>query len=496
MCSRSDASGAKGAGMYSSCEPAGIGALPHVWIWTPDAFVREVEALMERFDVDLFVIGAGSGGVRAARTAAGLGARVAIAEMGRIGGTCVNVGCIPKKLFVYAAACSEEFRDARGFGWSVESPAFDWAVLRDAVSGEVQRLNGVYRNLLQARGVTIVEDRARLLDPHTVMAGNRQWRARHVLVATGAWPWVPEIPGREHLITSNEFFSLERLPQRVILIGGGYIAVEFAGVLNALGAETTLLYRGPLFLRHFDHDLRAVLAEEMRLQGVRLEFDTDVTRVERHGDGVLCVVSRDGRRFEGDVVLSATGRRPLTQDLGLEECGVRLHADGAIAVDSHYCSSVPSVHALGDVIGGPELTPLATAQAMALVSTLFAGEARSVSLDNLPTAIFSRPEVATVGLSEERARASHGAVKVFETRFRPLRNTLSANPGRVYMKLVVDADSDRVLGAHMVGPEAGEIIQGLAVALQAGATKRVFDATIGIHPTAAEEFVTMREPAR
>ncbi|MCG3169947.1 MAG: Glutathione amide reductase [Pseudomonadales bacterium] len=451
---------------------------------------------MDGFDVDLFVIGAGSGGVRAARTAAALGARVAIAETGRIGGTCVNVGCIPKKLFVYAADCAGEFRDAVGFGWQPAEAAFDWATLRDAVAREITRLNGIYRSLLEARGVALVEGRARLLDPHTVAVGGRNWRARHILVATGAWPRVPEIPGREHLITSNEFFSLPARPRRALLIGGGYIAVELAGVLHALGTETTLLYRGPLFLRHFDQDLRRVLAEEMRALGMRLEFDTDVERIERAADGSLEVVTHDGRRFPGDAVLAATGRHPLTQDLGLEDCGVRLDANGAIEVDHHYRSTVPSIHALGDVIGGPELTPLATAQAMALVSTLFGGEARSVGLQNLPTAIFSRPEVATVGLSEERARASVGAVRVFETRFRPLRNTLSGNPGRVYMKLVVDAETDRVLGAHMVGPEAGEIIQGLAVALQAGATKRVFDATIGIHPTAAEEFVTMREAVR
>lgn len=452
--------------------------------------------MTDEFDVDLFVVGAGSGGVRAARTAAALGARVAIAEHGRIGGTCVNVGCIPKKLFVYAGSCSEEFRDARGYGWDVGSPVFDWEALRTAVDRELLRLNGIYRELLQCSGVELIEGRALLLDPHTVAVGARSWRARHILVASGAWPWVPEIPGREHLITSNEFFALSRQPRRAVLIGGGYIAVELAGVLHALGTATTVLYRGPLFLRGFDEDLRRVLAEEMRAQGVRIEFDTEVERIERLADGSLRAITQDGRCFDGDVILSATGRRPLTRGIGLEECGVQLGADGVIVVDEYYRSSVPSIHALGDVIGGPELTPLATAQAMALVSTLFGGEPRSVSLDNLPTAIFSSPEVATVGLGEEDARAAVGAVRIFETRFRPLRNTLSGNPGRTYMKLVVDAVTDRVLGVHMVGPEAGETIQGMAVALQAGATKRMFDATIGIHPTAAEEFVTMRTPVR
>ncbi len=451
---------------------------------------------MDSFDFDLFVIGAGSGGVRAARVAAGYGARVAVAEERQVGGTCVNVGCVPKKLFVHAAHYAEDFHDAAGFGWQLGAADFDWPRLRENKDREIARLNGIYRNLLEGRGVTLLEGRARLLDPHTVAVGERRYRARHILVATGAWPFVPEIPGREHVITSNEAFHLERLPRRAVIVGGGYIAVEFAGILNGLGVATELVYRGPLFLRHFDRDLRETLAEEMPKKGVRLRFGTEVEAVSRRADGSLELALGDGSRLETDLVLYATGRRPLTRDLGLEACGVALGADGAILVDEYYQSSVPSIHAIGDVIGGPELTPLATAQGMALASTLFLGEKRRVSLENLPTAIFSQPAVGTVGLGEEQARERYPAVQVYHTRFRALKHTLSGNPEKTFMKLVVDAASDRVLGVHMVGPEAGEIIQGMAVALQAGATKRVFDATIGIHPTAAEEFVTMREPVR
>ena len=451
---------------------------------------------MDTFDFDLFVIGAGSGGVRAARISAGYGARVAVAEERYVGGTCVNVGCVPKKLFVHAAHYAEDFHDATGFGWQLGAAAFDWPRLRDNKDREIARLNGIYRNLLDSKGVTLIEGRARVVDPHTVAVGERRYSARHILVATGAWPFVPDIPGREHVITSNEAFHLQRLPRHAVVVGGGYIAVEFAGILNGLGVETELLYRGPLFLRHFDRDLRETLAEEMPKKGVRLCFDTRVEAVEKRPDGSLELQLGDGSRLETDLVLYATGRRPLTRDLGLEACGVQLGEDGAIVVDAYYQSSVPSIHAIGDVIGGPELTPLATAQGMALASTLFLGEKRSVSLENLPTAIFSQPPLGTVGLSEEQARARYPAVLVYHTRFRALKHTLSGNPEKTFMKLVVDGESDRVLGVHMIGPEAGEIIQGMAVALQAGATKRVFDATIGIHPTVAEEFVTMREPVR
>jgi len=451
---------------------------------------------MNQFDVDLFVIGAGSGGVRAARISAGYGARVAVAEERYVGGTCVNVGCVPKKLFVHASHFHEDFQDAAGFGWRLPPAAFEWDTLRDNKDSEIERLNGVYRGLLERSGVRLIDGRAVIEDAHTVVVGTRRFSARHILVATGAWPFVPDFPGREHVITSNEAFHLQTLPRRAMVVGGGYIAVEFAGIFNGLGVATELCYRGPLFLRHFDRDLRETLAEEMPKKGVSLRLNTEVSAVEKQADGSFEVVFGDGSRSSTDLVLYATGRRPLSAGLGLEASGVALREDGSIIVDAYYQSSVPSIHAIGDVIGGPELTPLATAQGMALASTLFLGDKRSVSLDNIPTAIFSQPSIGTVGLSEEQARASYPGVQIYHTRFRALKHTLSGNPEKTFMKLVVDAASDRVLGVHMVGPEAGEIIQGMAVALQAGATKRVFDSTIGIHPTSAEEFVTMRDPVR
>ncbi len=449
---------------------------------------------MTEFDFDLFVIGAGSGGVRCARMAAAAGAKVAIAEERYLGGTCVNVGCVPKKLFVYAAHYHEDFSDAAGFGWDPGDVQFQWSRLRDNKDREISRLNGVYRNLLEGRGVRIFEGRARLADPHSVEVLGQRFSARHVLVATGAWPYVPDFPGREHVVTSNEMFHLEHLPRRAVVVGGGYIAVEFAGILNGLGVQTTLAYRGTQLLRAFDADLGAALATEMPQKGIALRLQADVERLDKQADGSLLLRFSDGHEESTDLVLYATGRRPYSHGIGLEECGVALQADGAVVVDAFYRSSVPSIHALGDVIGGPELTPLALAQGMALVSTLFKGEPRSVPLENIPTAVFSQPSIGTVGLSEEEARAKHPRVLIYKSGFRAMKNTLSGNPERTLMKLVVDADTDRVLGVHMLGPDAGEIIQGLAVALQAGATKSVFDATLGIHPTAAEEFVTMREP--
>lgn len=451
---------------------------------------------MSDYDVDLFVIGAGSGGVRCARMAAAAGAKVAIAEERYLGGTCVNVGCVPKKLFVLAAHYHEDFADAAGFGWDPGEVQFEWARLRTNKDREITRLNGVYRTLLESRGVRIIESRARLVDPHTVEVGGECISARHVLVATGAWPYVPDFPGREHVVTSNEMFHLEHLPARAVVVGGGYIAVEFAGILNGLGVETTLAYRGDSLLRHFDADLGAALVTELPRKGVSLRLGAEVQSIEKRSVGGLRLLYADGSVQDTELVLYATGRRPYSHGIGLEECGVELRPDGSIVVDDYYRSRVPSIHAIGDVIGGPELTPLALAQGMALVSTLFKAEPRTVPLENIPTAVFSQPSIGTVGLSEADARAKHGDIRVYSSGFRALKNTLSGNPERTLMKLVVDADTDRVLGAHMIGPDAGEIIQGLAVALQAGATKAMFDATLGIHPTAAEEFVTMREPVR
>jgi len=429
--------------------------------------------------------------VRASRFAAAYGARVAVAEPGRFGGTCVNVGCIPKKLFAYAAHYREDFEVAKSFGWTSVEPRFDWGTLLANKDREIARLNGVYEGVLACAGVTILRSRATVLDAHTVEAGGRRHTARHILVATGAWPQVPEIPGRELAITSNEAFSLPALPRRALVVGGGYIALEFASIFNGLGVRTTLAYRGPRLLRGFDGDVRERIGEELRKKGVELRLEANPARLE---PGIR-VTYEDASTQEVDLVMFATGRRPNTRGLGLEAAGVKLEADGRVAVDAYSKSSVDSIHAIGDVTHRMNLTPVATAEGMWLARTLFRGEPTPVDHANVPTAVFSDPSVATVGLTEEAARRSHGAVEVYQASFRALKHTLGPSEERTFMKLVVDAGSQRVLGAHMVGPEAGEIIQGIAIAVKLGATKAQFDATIGIHPTAAEEFVTMREKA-
>jgi glutathione reductase (NADPH) len=427
--------------------------------------------------------------VRASRVAASYGARVAIAESDRFGGTCVNVGCIPKKLFAYAAHYREDFEVARSFGWTLGEATFDWRTLLANKDREIARLNGIYEGVLERAGVTILRSRATLVDPHTVEVDGRHITARHILVATGSWPQVPEIPGRELAITSNEAFHLEALPRRALVVGGGYVALEFASIFNGLGVETTLAYRGPRLLRGFDADLGERLADEMRKKGIDVRLQAGVATLAK---GIM-VRYQDGATQEVDLVLFATGRRPNTARLGLERAGVRLAADGAVVVDAFSRSSVASVHAIGDVTNRLNLTPVATAEGMLLARTLFRNEPTPVDHENVPTAIFSDPNVATVGLAEERARAHFNAVDVYKTAFRALKDTLGTREERTFMKLVVDAASQRVVGAHMIGPDAGEIIQGVAIAVKLGATKAQFDATIGIHPTAAEEFVTMRD---
>ena len=447
------------------------------------------------FDFDLFVIGAGSGGVRAARFAAGFGARVAVAESRYLGGTCVNVGCVPKKLLVYSAHYSEDFEQAHGFGWSVDEPRFDWPTLIANKNREIERLNGIYRNLLVNSGVTLLEAHARIKDPHTVEVDGKSYTAAHILVATGGWPQVPDIPGKEHAITSNEAFFLKALPRRVVVVGGGYIAVEFASIFNGMGAQTTQVYRGPLFLRGFDQAVREHLRDELVKKGIDLKFDADVARIDKRADGTLAATLKDGSVIETDCVFYATGRRPMLDNLGLENTGVKLDEKGFIAVDDEYRTSEPSILALGDVIGRVPLTPVALAEGMAVARRLFRPEEyRKVDYKLIPTAVFSLPNIGTVGMTTEEARAAGHKVKLFESRFRPMKLTLTESQEKTLMKLIVDADTDKVLGVHMVGPEAGEIVQGIAIALKAGATKRVFDDTIGIHPTAAEEFVTLRTP--
>jgi len=448
------------------------------------------------YDFDLFVIGAGSGGVRAARFAAGFGAKVAVAESRYLGGTCVNVGCVPKKLLVYGAHYAEDIGQAQGYGWTIDGATFDWKTLIANKDREIQRLNGIYRSILVDSGVTLLQAHAQLVDAHTVEVEGKHYSAEHILIATGGWPHVPEIPGREHAITSNEAFYLDALPRRVLVVGGGYIAVEFASIFHGCGADTKLLYRGELFLRGFDGSLRDHLKDEMIKKGVDLQFNADIVHIDKLADGSLLATLEDGRTLEADCIFYATGRRPMIDGLGLEAAGVALDARGFIAVDDEYRSSVPSILAIGDVIGRVQLTPVALAEGMAVARRLFKPEQyRKVDYSTIPTAVFSLPNMATVGLTEEQAREQGYKVTLFESRFRPMKLTMTDSLERSLMKLVVDAHTDRVLGCHMAGPDAGEIMQGLAVALKAGATKQVFDETLGIHPTAAEEFVTMRTPA-
>jgi glutathione reductase (NADPH) len=445
------------------------------------------------FDYDLLVIGAGSGGVRAARKSAEFGARVAVIEERALGGTCVNVGCIPKKLYVYASEYGRAWQEAARFGWQGERPAFDWGTLRDNKSKEIARLNAIYERLLEAPGVDIIPGHGQLLSSHEVLVGDQRYRAKHILLATGTWPTKPDIPGSDLAVTSNEIFDLPHLPERILIIGGGYIATEFAGIFNGLGATVVQSYRGELFLRGFDHDVRRFLAEEMQSAGIDLRFNHHVHSLTRAGSGLISAQLSDGQE-DFDIVLSATGRRPNLDNLGLETTGVTLTDNGYIAVDGGFRTKDPAIFALGDMTGGWELTPVAIAEAMAFSQSQFGNQPTEADYDNIPTAVFSQPPIGTVGLTEEAAIAAGYDVTVYESRFRPLRHTVSGIEERSFMKLVVDQASDQVLGAHMVGADAGEICQGLAIALKLGATKADFDRTIGIHPTAAEEFVTMRDP--
>ncbi|WP_085745538.1 glutathione-disulfide reductase [Pseudomonas sp. R45(2017)] len=447
------------------------------------------------YDFDLYVIGAGSGGVRAARFAAGYGAKVAVAESRYLGGTCVNVGCVPKKLLVYGAHFAEDFEQSSGFGWSLGEADFDWATLIANKDREINRLNGIYRSLLVNSGVTLHEAHAKIVGPHEVEVNGERYTAKNILIATGGWPQIPEIPGHEHAISSNQAFFLKELPKRVLVVGGGYIAVEFAGIFHGLGANTTLLYRGDLFLRGFDGSVRNHLQEELTKRGLDLQFNADIARIDKQSDGSLKATLKDGRVLEADCVFYATGRRPMLDNLGLENTDVQLDDKGFIKVDEQYQTTEPSILALGDVIGRVQLTPVALAEGMAVARRLFKPEQyRPVDYKMIPTAVFSLPNIGTVGLTEEEARDAGHDVVIYESRFRPMKLTLTDCQERTLMKLVVDGKSDKVLGCHMVGPDAGEIVQGLAIALKAGATKRDFDDTIGVHPTAAEEFVTMRTP--
>jgi glutathione reductase (NADPH) len=449
---------------------------------------------MPRQELDLFVIGAGSGGVRAARMAAQRGAKVAVAETGALGGTCVNVGCIPKKLYSFAAHYAESFEEAHGFGWPVQAPPFDWSVLKANRAQEISRLNTVYGAVLEGAGATLVRGRARVVSANEVDVEGRRYAARHILVATGGHPLMPEVPGGEHAVSSNEMFDLPKFPARLVVVGAGYIACEMASIFRGLGAQVTQVVRGSRLLRGFDDDIAAFVAVEMGKKGIDIRLGTHLQRIERGADGVLAVSLHDGSRLEAETVLHATGRGPNTRGLGLEDAGVKLGARGEVVVDAHYRSSVPSILAVGDVTDRVQLTPVALAEAMVVVDQLFGHGRRSLDYEFIPTAVFTHPSIGTVGLTEAKARELHGVVRTYQSEFRSLKHTLSGSTERTLMKLIVDDASDRVVGLHMVGAEAGEIVQGFAVAMKAGATKAHFDATIGIHPTAAEEFVTMREP--
>jgi glutathione reductase (NADPH) len=446
------------------------------------------------FDYDLFVIGAGSGGVRAARMAAQHGAKTAVAEEYRVGGTCVIRGCVPKKLFVYASRFSEEFEDAERFGWTVGPTSFDWLTLRNNKDAEIDRLNGIYIRNLENSGVEIFSERAVLKDANTVslVTSGKDITAAQILIATGGAPFVPDIPGAEHAITSNEAFHLDALPSHVTVVGGGYIAVEFAGIFNGLGLDTSLVYRGEQILRGFDDDLRSSLADEIVKKGIDLRTETNVTAIESADQGLRAVLS-DGGHLDTGLVMYATGRHPNTADLGLEAAGVTLDRAGAIVVNEYSQTSVPNIHAVGDVTNRVNLTPVAIREGAAFAETVFNDAPTAVDHSNIATAVFSQPELGTVGLTEAEARDCYDTVDIYKSSFRPMKHTMSGRDERMFMKVIVDGASQRVVGCHIMGPDAGEMAQVLGIAVKMGATKADFDATIAVHPTAAEELVTMRE---
>jgi glutathione reductase (NADPH) len=452
---------------------------------------------MSQFDYDLFVIGGGSGGVRAARVACLHGARVAVAEEYRFGGTCVIRGCIPKKLLVYASRFRDDFEDAAGFGWTVEGTRFDWPALIAGKDKEIARLEGIYRRNVSNAGAAVFDTRATVVGPNTVvLAGDgRKVTARYILVATGGRPVKPDVPGAEHAITSNEAFHLAELPESILIVGGGYIAVEFAGIFGGLGARTTLVYRGEKVLRGFDDDLRDGLMEEMGRRGIDVRVNADPASIARTSDGGYLVSLEDGSLVEAGCVMFATGRSPNTAGLGLESAGVKLGAEGEIVVDAESRSSAPSIYAVGDVTDRVNLTPVAIREGHAFADTVFGGKPWSVDHKLIPTAVFSTPEIGTVGLPQHVACRRYPRLDVYRSRFRPLRHTLSGRDERVMMKLLVDGETDKVVGCHILGPDAAEIVQMAAIALKMGATKADFDATVALHPSIAEELVTMREKA-
>ncbi len=447
---------------------------------------------MPRYDFDLFTIGAGSGGVAGTRRAGAYGARTAICEELRIGGTCVLRGCVPKKLLVYGSQFSEAFADAPGFGWSVPPATHDWGALIAAKDKEIGRLSQIYVNMLNNAKVEIFEARGIVVDPHTVEVGGKRYTAENIMIAVGGWPETPKIPGIEHVISSNEALDLPERPRRIVIVGGGYIAVEFAGIFNGFGSDVVEIIRADRVLRGFDDDVRTYLGEEMRGRGVDIRDNTQIARIDKTGSGYT-VATTAGGKIETDCVMYATGRAPNTKGLGLAEIGVEMKENGAVKVDEWQRSSVKNIYAVGDVTDRINLTPVAIAESRAIADTLYNNNPIRMDHADVPSAVFSQPPIGTVGLTEDQARQQYGEVDIYQSRFRPMKNTLSGRDERTFMKLVVDAKSDRVVGCHMLGPDAPEIIQGIAIAVKCGATKKQFDQTVGIHPSAAEEFVTMRD---
>jgi len=458
----------------------------------------------EEYDFDLFTIGAGSGGVRGSRFASSYGAKVAVCEMpfaakasdtlGGVGGTCVIRGCVPKKLFVYGSNFATEFKDASGFGWSVPPAAHDWATLKTNKNKELERLTGAYKNILSNNNVELIMGRGSIVDAHTVDVDGKHYTAKNILIATGGRAFVPDIPGSELCLTSDDALELDECPKKICIVGSGYIALEFAGIFNSFGSEVHLFYRQPLPLRGFDEEVRQFVAEQLAESGIHLHPGETPEAVEKHGEGIKLKTS--GGEFEADAAMFATGRKPNTKFLNLDAAGVELNESGAIKVDEYSKTTCDSVHAIGDVTDRINLTPVALHEGMCLASTLFQDKPTKPDHTGVACAVFSQPPVATVGLTEEEAIAEYGDVDVYTSNFRPMKNTISGSSQRMFMKLLVDVATDKVIGCHMVGVDGPEIMQGIAVALKAGATKEVFDSTIGIHPTAAEELVTMRSVAR
>lgn len=448
---------------------------------------------MADYDFDLFVIGAGSGGVRASRIAASHGAKVAVAEEFRVGGTCVIRGCVPKKLLVYGSHFAEDLADAKRFGWTTDGTSFDWPTLRDNVAAEVDRLEGLYGQTLGGNGVTSFLQRATVSGPHAVtLADGQTFSAKIILIAVGAWPAMPDVPGIEHAISSNEIFQLPALPKRAVIAGAGYIANEFAGILNELGVEVSLVTRGDKMLRSYDEEIVEKLVGITREKGIDIHFNFPFKGISKQADGSLLVDGGEGRAIETDMVLMAIGRVPKTDGLGLEQVGITLDADGAVVVDAHSRTNVPSIYAVGDVTNRVQLTPVAIREGHAFADTVFGNAPRTVDYETIPTAVFANPPIAAVGLTEHEARAKYGEISVFRSDFRAMKNVLAGRNERSLYKMIVDSATDKVVGLHLIGPDSAEILQAAAIAVKAGLTKAAFDDTMALHPSMAEELVLLK----